>query len=278
MLKFSRFLVGFVLLFALSLTMNGQEIPPRPDPPKLVNDLAGVLSADEVQNLENKLVQFNDSSSTQITVVIVKSLNGYDKNEFARLIGEQWGVGQKGKNNGAVVLVKPKYQQDKGEVCIQTGYGLEGAIPDALAKRIVENEMIPNFQQGNYYAGIDQATSTMISLAKGEYTADQYQKRKGKQSSPFALLIPLIILVVVFSLIKGAVPAEGLSEKTSPSGLHCSCWDPWAGDTAGHGMIFPGAVDSEAAVAAEAADLAASGEAALEAAAPVEAGKHFVLN
>jgi uncharacterized protein len=204
MIKFNRFLVGFVFLFVLSLTMNGQDIPARPDPPRLVNDLAGILSADEIQTLENKLVAFNDSSSTQITVVIVKSLNGYDKNEFARLIGEQWGVGQKGKNNGAVVLVKPKYQQDKGEVCIQTGYGLEGVIPDALAKRIVENEMIPNFQQENYYAGIDQATSTMISLAKGEYTADQYQKRKGKQSSPFALLIPLIILVVVFSLIKGS--------------------------------------------------------------------------
>jgi len=204
MFNYNRFLFFLTLLSVFSWTVNGQDIPARPEPPRLVNDFAGILSADEIQNLENKLVTFNDSSSTQITVVIVKSLNGFDKNEFARLIGEKWGVGQKGKNNGAVVLIKPKNPQEKGEVCIQTGYGLEGAIPDALAKRIVENDMIPNFSQGNYYAGIDQATSAMISLVKGEYTADQYQKRKGKQSSPFGLLIPLIILIVVFTMIRGS--------------------------------------------------------------------------
>ncbi len=184
--------------------VSGQDIPARPDPPRLVNDFAGVLSAEEVQSLEQKLVMFNDSTSTQIVVVLVKSLNGYDKNEFARLIGEKWGVGQKGKNNGAVVLVKPKYAGEKGEACIQTGYGLEGAIPDALAKRIFENEMLPNFKNGNYYAGIESATNTMISLAKGEYTAEQYDKRSKKKSSPYALLIPLIIMVVVFAMMRGS--------------------------------------------------------------------------
>jgi len=175
-----------------------------------VNDFARILSTDEVQNLERKLVTFNDSSSTQIVVVLVKSLNGYDKNEFARLIGEKWGVGQKGKNNGAVLLVKPKYPNENGEACIQTGYGLEGVIPDALAKRIVENEMLPNFRTGNYYAGIESATSTMISLAKGEYTADQYSKKAGKKSSPFGLLIPIVIIIVVFMAIRGS-RARGMS-------------------------------------------------------------------
>ena len=141
---FFSFLFITVLLGVSSA--SGQEIPARPDPPRLVNDFTGVLSGDEIQRLEQKLVMFNDSTSTQIVVVLVKSLNGYDKNEFARLIGEQWGVGQKGKNNGAVILVKPKYPNEKGEACIQTGYGLEGVIPDALAKRIVENEMLPNFR------------------------------------------------------------------------------------------------------------------------------------
>jgi uncharacterized protein len=200
----------WVLILAGFLPVVAQDIPARPDPPRLVNDFAGILSADEIQALENKLVVFNDSTSTQITVVIVKSLNGYDKSEFARLIGEQWGVGQKGKNNGAVVVIKPKYPNEKGEAVIQTGYGLEGAIPDALAKRIVENEMIPNFSKGNYYAGIDAATTTMISLSKGEYTADQYAKRNKKKSSPFALLIPVIIMGIVFMLIRGS-RAQGMS-------------------------------------------------------------------
>jgi uncharacterized protein len=210
----SVYKVFISFLWALILTgflpVVAQEIPARPDPPRLVNDFAGILSAEESQSLENKLIAFNDSTSTQITVVIVKSLNGYDKNEFARLIGEQWGVGQKGRNNGAVVVVKPKYPNEKGEACIQTGYGLEGAIPDALAKRIVENEMIPNFSKGNYYAGIDAATTTMISLSKGEYTADQYAKRSKKKSSPFALLVPVIIMGIVFMLIRGS-RAKGMS-------------------------------------------------------------------
>ncbi len=203
---FRNFFISFLgsFLFFAGSTVTGQDIPARPEPPRLVNDFAGVLSGDEAQNLERKLVIFNDSSSTQIVVVLVKSLNGYDKNEFARLIGEKWGVGQKGKNNGAVVLVKPKYRNEKGEACIQTGYGLEGVIPDALCKRIVENEMIPNFRTDNYYAGVDAATTAMISLAKGEYTADQYGNRKGKKSSPYGLIIPIIIMVIVFTLIRGS--------------------------------------------------------------------------
>lgn len=194
---------GFVIIFLIANLLSfSQDIPAPQDPPRLVNDFTGILAADEVEHLERKLLAFNDSTSTQITVVIVKSLNGYDKNEFAQMIGEQWGVGRKGKNNGAVMLVKPKYPNEKGEVAIQTGYGLEGAIPDALAKRIVENEMIPEFKQGNYFAGIDKATDVMISLTKGEYTADQYEKRQSKKAGPFALLIPLAILVGVLLMIR----------------------------------------------------------------------------
>jgi uncharacterized protein len=202
----------FILLtlFSFSWSAKSQDIPVKPDPPRLVNDFAGILSTGEIDNLERKLFNFNGSTSTQIVVVIVKSLNGHDKNEFARLIGENWGVGQKGKNNGAVILVKPKYPNEQGEACIQTGYGLEGAIPDALAKRIVEREMIPNFRNGNYYAGIESAVNTMISLSKGEYTADQYTKSASKKSSPYGLLIPLLILIIVFVAIRSS-RAQGMS-------------------------------------------------------------------
>lgn len=197
----------FLLIASLStalLPVHAQDIPSRPDPPRLVNDFAGLLTPEQNQSLEAKLVAFNDSTSTQITVVIVRSLQGYDKNDFATQIGEQWGVGQKGKNNGAIILVKPKYPEEKGEVSIQTGYGLEGAIPDALAKRIIDIEMLPSFREGNYYEGIDKAVNTMINLAKGEYTAEQYQQKHDKKTSPFALLIPLVILVgMVFLLRSG---------------------------------------------------------------------------
>lgn len=179
-----------------------QVIPERPVPPRLVNDFANILSADEVARLETKLVVFNDSTSTQIAIIIVKSLNGYDKNDLAQRIGEKWGVGRKGKNNGVVILVKPKYGQEKGEVSIQTGYGLEGVLPDITCKRIVENEMIPAFNDNHYYNGLDKATSTIISITKGEYTAAQYNKKTNP--NPYGMLVPIIILFVVIFLIRSS--------------------------------------------------------------------------
>ncbi|NCC74082.1 MAG: TPM domain-containing protein, partial [Sphingobacteriia bacterium] len=139
-------------LFAIALIMlilpvvHSQEIiPERPSPPRLVNDFTGTLNASELDRLEQKLVAFNDTTSTQIAVVLVNTLGDYDKAQFADLLGEKWGVGHKGKNNGLVLLVKPKTAEERGEAFIATGYGLEGAVPDAVVKRIVEEEMIPHF-------------------------------------------------------------------------------------------------------------------------------------
>lgn len=191
-----------VLSFSL-LILKGfsQEIPEPMSPPRLVNDFAGILNSGEIRHLEQKLVNFDDSSSSQILVVTVKSLNGLTKEEFADRLGEKWGVGQKGKNNGVVVLIKPKYGNEKGQARISVGYGLEGAIPDALGIRIVNNEMIPYFKSGDYFTGIDKATNTLISLAKGEYTAEQYKKNTGVNL--IGVLIPIIIIILIIIFTKG---------------------------------------------------------------------------
>jgi uncharacterized protein len=191
--------IPVLLLWTLSLV--AQDIPDRPVPPRLVNDFAGILTQDETAQLERKMVSFNDSTSTQVVVVIVKSLNGYDKNDFAQRLGQKWGVGQKGKNNGVVILVKPKYTTEKGEVAIQTGYGLEGVLPDITCKQIVDNEMIPKFAQGDYYGGISAGVSIVLSITKGEFTAGQYNKR-AKQQKPYGILVPIIILMVVVFWIR----------------------------------------------------------------------------
>jgi uncharacterized protein len=193
------FLILVIVIISAGISI-AQDIPDPPQPPRLVNDFAGLLTSGEVNLLENKLVAFNDSTSTQIVIVTVKSLNGYDKNDFAQRLGQKWGVGQKGKDNGAVILVKPKYATEKGEATIQAGYGLEGALPDALCDRIVENEMIPDFREGNYFKGLDAATNTMISLVKGEFTADQYAKKA--KSGKYGLLIPLVIILIVYLMIR----------------------------------------------------------------------------
>jgi uncharacterized protein len=189
-----------VLLILVMGSLAAQDIPDRPVPPRLVNDFAGILSSNEANLLEMKLDRFNDSTSIQITVVTVKSLNGYDDLDYAQRLGQKWGVGQKGKNNGLVILIKPKYASEKGKACIQTGYGMEGILPDITCKRIVDNEMIPRFSEGNYYAGIDAATNTIISISRHEYTADQYDKRH--QRKPYSVLVPILILAIVVFWIR----------------------------------------------------------------------------
>ncbi len=97
-----------VWLLGTTIALEAQTLLARPEPPRLVNDYAGVLSASEVQSLENKLVAFNDSTSNQIAVVIVDDLQGYDRSEFAYKVAKDWGVGQGDFNNGLLVLVKTK--------------------------------------------------------------------------------------------------------------------------------------------------------------------------
>jgi uncharacterized protein len=174
-----------------------EGIPPRPDPPRLVNDLSGTLSTNDIARLEHKLVAFNDTTSTQITIVLVRDFAGYDKAQFADLLGEQWGVGQKGKDNGIVVLVKPKAADGKGEAFIAPGYGLGGAVPDAVAKRIVEEEMIPEFKNNNYYSGLDRGTNVLMELTAGEYSADDYMKRS--DGGGLSAFVGLIIFIVIIS-------------------------------------------------------------------------------
>jgi uncharacterized protein len=190
--------VFFVLVIAYT-DCYGDDIPDRPSPPRLVNDFANILGREEVMNLEEKLLDFNNQTSTQIAIVTVNDLHGYDRAEFTYRLAEKWGVGQKGKDNGIVIMVKPKTPSSGGQAFIATGYGLEAVVPDALAKRIIEFEMIPAFKQNNYYAGLDSATNVLISLTKGEYTAGEYkQKKSAEEGSP---AIAAIIFFIIFFFI-----------------------------------------------------------------------------
>lgn len=182
--------VFFFLIFPFA--MYAQEFPPSPNPPRLVNDFTSTLSQDEISSLENKLVAYNDSTSTQISIVIIQSVGVYDISDYAFQLGDKWGIGRKGKNNGALILVA---KEDR-KVFIATGYGLEGAIPDALAKRIVEKEIVPEFKAGNFYGGLDAATDTMIKLASGEYTADDVS-----QNMPLAGFLPILLILFIFGII-----------------------------------------------------------------------------
>ncbi len=143
-------------------------IPSKPVPPRLVNDFAGLFTKDETAVLEEYLETFSDTTSNQIAVVTVDDLDGYDAATYAFKIGRSWGVGGSEHNNGVVLLVKPKTDRGRGDVAIQVGYGLEGAIPDVYANRIINTILIPAFKENNYFDGVATACEYLAGLAAGE--------------------------------------------------------------------------------------------------------------
>jgi uncharacterized protein len=160
----------------------------------LVTDYTNSLTPDQKQRLESKLVAFDDSSSTQLAVVIMRSVGDNDIAEYAVGLGRKWGVGQKGKNNGILLLAA---MQDH-KVTIQVGYGDEGALPDITAKQIIDNDITPQFKQGNFYGGLDIATDHIIQYTKGEYKAD---KKAGSDDSSTGGSIAVIIVIIIVVLL-----------------------------------------------------------------------------
>jgi uncharacterized protein len=196
MIRRLKIILASVLVF-VSFFASAQNIPARPNPPRLVNDFAGVLSPSEAQQLEQQLDAYDDSTSNQIAIVTVKTLDDYPIEEYALKILRDWGIGNKKTNNGIVILAAI----DDHKVRIEVGYGLEGAIPDITANHIIENDIAPNFRSGDYYQGFSKAASSIIKAAAGEYKAPEgYRSKKSSRGgAPIGLIIFIIIMVIIFA-------------------------------------------------------------------------------
>lgn len=187
-----------VALLAALLPQLSRAIPARPNPPRLVNDFAGVMG--DVTELEDSLAAFARNTSNQITVVTVNSLDGMDKAEYATELGNQWGVGGKKNNNGVVILIKPKTSDSKGQVEISTGYGVEGVLPDAFCKRIIENELIPKFKEDDYQGGVRAALKVVMPVLKGEYNEAQYSHDENVNAA-LSILFVLLVFGTIFAIM-----------------------------------------------------------------------------
>jgi len=187
-----------IILLFISTSLAAIWIPDKPVPEKLVNDLAGMFSESEVNQLENKLVDFSNRTTTQMVVVTVPDLRGEVISLVATEIGHKWGVGSEKFDNGIVILIKPKTSSEDGEIFIATGYGLEAVIPDQLTRRIIDNEILPAFRQGNFYGGVDQAINVMMELSLGEYSAKEYEEQTQKEEKVPAIAIVILILFFLF--------------------------------------------------------------------------------
>lgn len=196
---FKKLTLFFILLMS-AISVFAQDIPDKDIPPRpgtLVNDYANVLGADSRQMLEHKLNNYNDSTSTQIAIVLVHSIGDYDINSYGTALGRKWGIGQKGKNNGLLILASI----DQRKIAILTGYGMEGSIPDAITNQIINQDIKPHFRQGDYYGGLDQATTDIIKYAKGEYKGNPHHKNGG--GSGAGIIVFIIIIIILFIIFRG---------------------------------------------------------------------------
>ncbi len=202
-----------ILLIALvlgaivpGLAVDDPCLPAKPsDESRLVFQNYRWLADHEEQQLNAKLVRFAQETSNRILVLIVDSLCGHPASDYAALIGEKWGVGGKEFNNGVVLLVKPTGSPGERKVFIATGYGLEGAIPDATCRRIVDNEIIPRFRNGESFAGLDAGTDVLMKLARGEISKESYGKAPFPAGAVvFIVGLLLFMAIVIFATISKA--------------------------------------------------------------------------
>jgi uncharacterized protein len=185
----------FFSLLLIAFIAFSQQLPPKAS--TLVTDYTNTLSPGDIQLLENKLDAFNDSTSTQIAVVIIKSVGEYDINDYGQKLGRAWGIGEKGKNNGILLLVA----LNDHKVAIQTGYGAEGAVTDSRTQDIIQNDIVPQFKQNNYYAGLNAATDDLMKLMKGEFKGTGKQSTSNDDSGGgygILIFIVIIILIIIF--------------------------------------------------------------------------------
>ncbi len=162
---------------------------------KWVHDEAGILSPQVEAQLETILKAHRDSTSTQIAVYLISSLDGDDIDSYALRVSEAWKLGQEKKDNGVLFLVA----MDEKQMVIEVGYGLEGVLTDALSSRINRNEVAPYFRQGNYEAGIQAGVMAIIHTVQGTYVNDEPLVKKRKGRSPIGTIVFIVILIVAMS-------------------------------------------------------------------------------
>ena len=187
---FSKPLLILLSLFA-SIQIFAQNFPAQSDPARLVNDFAHLMSPEQANALEYKLDRYNDSTSTQIAIVTIESLEGAEVGSYAAELGKKWGVGTKQNHNGVMILVS----KAEHKVTIRTGYGVEEKLGAIICNRIIENDLVPNFKGGNYYGGFDIATTEMIQRLAGTFKGTG-QVPHQKKGIPIWMIIAIIIIIL----------------------------------------------------------------------------------
>ena len=214
---------------AQNSSFNAEEL--LQGPPKqqtLVHDFTkNTLTADQFAALEKKLVEIDDSTSTQIAVVIVPNIGGRTISQYNQELGRAWGVGGKQFNNGVVLLIA----KDDRKLDIAVGYGLEGTLTDYTAQHIIDDIIVPSFKGNDYYRGIDDGVDAIIVAVKGEYNTPR--KKGGDGISIFEIIILIIVVIIILSIISGG--SKGGGTFMSRRGSRPIIWPTGGGGWSGGG-------------------------------------------
>lgn len=218
-----------ILALGFVFAATALNLPEKTD--KMVNDFAGVFSYQQVYDMEQRLEAFSDSTSNQICIVTIADLEDLESSDYAQRLGEKWGVGssnKKAKDNGVIILIKPRNEYGGGDVAIATGYGIEGVLPDATCKMLIEKVMIPELKEGRYYEAVEAAVMRIMPIMQGEYdfSKDELQQSAQKQSSGnqsyFWVIVLLgvgIWLIIRFAGRKKRALMSGIENAKSPEEL-----------------------------------------------------------
>ncbi|MCL6219738.1 TPM domain-containing protein [Zunongwangia pacifica] len=202
-------LTSFLSLLFLLISFVGfaqRDIPPKPSKQTAVYDEADLLTTSEEQRLTQKLVSYADTTSTQIVIATIKSLQGEYAGTYATHWAEKWGIGMDGKDNGLFILVAEKERK----IQIQTGYGLEPYMTDAYTYQIIHNIILPEFKRGNYYAGLDKGTTAVFEVLAGTFKGTpQPRGGSGNSAKPIAFFIIIFIIIIISLIGKGSGGGRG---------------------------------------------------------------------
>ena len=184
---------SLLLLIVTNITFAQFEIPEKPKFQTAVYDYAQLLSAQEKSQLEEKLIRYSDTTTNQVTVIIIKNLKGEDVGVLATNWAQKWGLGDKDKDNGVLLLIA---SEDK-KMSIRPGYGLEHKLIAGIAGEIIRKVIRPEFKAGNYYVGIDKGTDAIIEVIKGKYKGTREEKKGGGIPIIYIIIGVLILFFII---------------------------------------------------------------------------------
>ena len=171
------------------------DIPEKPSLQTSVYDYANLLDASQKAALENKLVRYSDTTSTQIVVVVIESTQGEDISFLGSKWGQKWGIGQEKEDNGILIMLATKDRR----VDINTGYGIETIITDRDAEQVINRIMIPEFKQGDFYGGLNQGADAIFQMLQGEYKGERQNNTGPSIKNFLPFIIFFIILIIILS-------------------------------------------------------------------------------